>query len=216
VAARPIGRGLVPTFSGHHNRARGKRRLRCPLRRSHIGRRFVYRSHRSRSRRLLDHVPRSGGAGELALLGFIMQPRGLIDLGSSDGFVRVSLDPTAEERTQHPLQMLLIFLSTLESTASSSRIALSPRIGGPLVTVPSIRLPPPLTPAPFAWPIAPWPPFVTPPLVPPAPPEEFAVPALLVPGGLGILEELPAPDGSLPELFSPAAFAGPEGMPLTP
>jgi hypothetical protein len=123
----------------------------------------------------------------------------------------------SEARNQHPLQILLIFLSTFESTASSSRIALSPAIAGPLVTVPSILFPPPLTPALLAWPIVPWPPFGTAALpAVPAVPDEFAVPALLVPGALGTLEELPAPDGSLPELFNPAAFAGPDGMLLMP
>jgi hypothetical protein len=49
-------------------------------------------------------------------------------------------------------------------------------------------------------------------------PEELAVPALLVPGGGGVatLAELPAPLGSLPELFRPPALAGPDGTPLTP
>jgi hypothetical protein len=49
-------------------------------------------------------------------------------------------------------------------------------------------------------------------------PDELAVPALLVPGGGGdaTLAELPAPLGSLPELLSPPAWAGPDGTPLTP
>src|ERR1700676_2374984 len=49
-------------------------------------------------------------------------------------------------------------------------------------------------------------------------PEELAVPTLLVPGGGGetTLAELPAPLGSLPELFRPPALAGPDGTPLTP
>jgi hypothetical protein len=48
-------------------------------------------------------------------------------------------------------------------------------------------------------------------------PEELAVPALLVPGagGTATLAELPAPLGSLPELFRPPALAGPDGTPLT-
>jgi len=57
------------------------------------------------------------------------------------------------------------------------------------------------------------------PVVTPAPgPDELAVPALLMPGGGGAasLDALPAPLGSLPELFSPPAFAGPDGTPLTP
>jgi hypothetical protein len=52
--------------------------------------------------------------------------------------------------------------------------------------------------------------------VPPVEPEELAVPAAFVPGASGTLAEFPAPLGSLPELFSPPAFAGPEGTPLTP
>jgi hypothetical protein len=49
-------------------------------------------------------------------------------------------------------------------------------------------------------------------------PDELAVPALLVPGGGGepTLAELPAPLGSLPELFRPPTLAGPLGTPLTP
>ena len=61
--------------------------------------------------------------------------------------------------------------------------------------------------------------FLADPVVTPAPgPDEFAVPALLVPGGGGevSLDELPTPLGSLPELFSPPEFAGPDGTPLTP
>jgi hypothetical protein len=57
------------------------------------------------------------------------------------------------------------------------------------------------------------------PVVTPAPgPDELAVPELLVPGGGGAvsLDELPAPLGSLAELFSPPEFAGPDGTPLTP
>ena len=57
------------------------------------------------------------------------------------------------------------------------------------------------------------------PVVTPAPgPDEFAVPALLVPGGGGeaSFDGLPAPLGSLLELFNPPALAGPDGAPLTP
>jgi hypothetical protein len=50
----------------------------------------------------------------------------------------------------------------------------------------------------------------------PADPDEFAVPKLFVPGAAGTLAELPAPLGSLPELLSPSALAGPLGTPLTP
>src|SRR6202035_3649581 len=42
---------------------------------------------------------------------------------------------------QHPLQMLLIFLSTIESCELSARIVSSPGIVGPEVTVPSMRPP---------------------------------------------------------------------------
>jgi hypothetical protein len=57
------------------------------------------------------------------------------------------------------------------------------------------------------------------PVVTPAPgPDELAVPALLVPGagGAASLDALPAALGSFPELFGSAAFAGPDGTPLTP
>jgi hypothetical protein len=47
-------------------------------------------------------------------------------------------------------------------------------------------------------------------------PVEFAVPNRLVPGASGTLAEFPAPLGSLSELFSPPAFAGPDGTPLMP
>jgi hypothetical protein len=49
-------------------------------------------------------------------------------------------------------------------------------------------------------------------------PDELAVPALLIPGagGAATFAELPAPLGSLPELLSPPALAGPDGTPLTP
>jgi hypothetical protein len=59
------------------------------------------------------------------------------------------------------------------------------------------------------------------PVVTPAPefsagPDEFAVPALLVPGGgAATFAELPTPLGSLPELLRPPALAGPDGTPLT-
>jgi hypothetical protein len=96
------------------------------------------------------------------------------------------------------LQMPFIFASTLEFSAA---IAASPGIDGPGVTVPSIR--PPLAPA----------------RLPPTPtvpgdPVEFAVPSVLVPGALA-LAELPAPLGSLTELFEPPTLPGPGGTPLT-
>jgi hypothetical protein len=61
-------------------------------------------------------------------------------------------------------------------------------------------------------------PVVTPGAVLTPEPEDCAVPALLVPGdgGEASLAEFPAPLGSLPELFNPPTFAGPDGTPLTP
>jgi hypothetical protein len=112
---------------------------------------------------------------------------------------------------QHPLQMLFIFLSTLESWASSARMASSPCIAGPEVTVPSIR--PPVAP-PAGLPAVP---TVVEPIGAPPPdvdPAEFAVPAELVPGVLDALAALPAPLGSLPELLGPPTLAGPV-TPLT-
>jgi hypothetical protein len=46
-------------------------------------------------------------------------------------------------------------------------------------------------------------------------PEEWAVPAELVPGAAGIFAELPAPLGSFAELLRPPTLAGPLGTPLT-
>ena len=59
-------------------------------------------------------------------------------------------------------------------------------------------------------------PVVEPVLERPVEPDEFAVPKAFVPGAVGDFVELPAPLGSLAELFSPPAFAGPLGTPLTP
>ena len=59
-------------------------------------------------------------------------------------------------------------------------------------------------------------PVVEPVLELPVEPDEFAVPKAFVPGAVGVFVELPAPLGSLAELFSPPAFAGPLGTPLTP
>jgi len=49
-------------------------------------------------------------------------------------------------------------------------------------------------------------------------PEDWAVPALLVPGAGGdaSLEEFAAPLGSPPALFNPPGAAGPGGTPLVP
>ena len=58
------------------------------------------------------------------------------------------------------------------------------------------------------------PPAVEPEFVPP--PEVFAVPRALVPGAFGVLDALPAPLGSFPELLSPPTLAAPLGTPLTP
>ena len=108
--------------------------------------------------------------------------------------------------------MLLIFLST---TASSARIAASPGIAGPCVTVPSMR--PPVA-APVR--LAALPTVVVDPPEPvlalPVEPEEFAVPKLFVPGAVGSFAEFPAPLGSLPELLSPPTLAGPLGTPVKP
>ena len=112
--------------------------------------------------------------------------------------------------------MLLTFASTL---ASSDLIAASPGISGPGLVTPSIR---PLAPAParlFAIPLEP---TVPPPLPDPDGPEaaeapdELAVPAAFVPGAVGTFAALPAPLGSLPELFNPPTLAEPFGTPLMP
>jgi hypothetical protein len=90
-------------------------------------------------------------------------------------------------------------LFSLRSMAlSSALIAASPLADGAFADIPE----PVVTPAPeFA-----------------AGPDEFAVPALLVPGagGAATFAELPTPLGSLPALLRPPALAGPDGTPLTP
>jgi hypothetical protein len=98
--------------------------------------------------------------------------------------------------------MLFIFASTL---GSSALISASPGIEGPGLTVPSIRLPD--VPVPAI-------PVVDPPAAP-GDPVEFAVPKVLVPGGVGVFTALPAPLGSFAELLSPPTFAGPLGTPVT-
>jgi hypothetical protein len=110
---------------------------------------------------------------------------------------------------QHPLQMLLILLSTF---GSSARISASPGIEGPGETVPSVR-PPVAPPA-----LVPALPVVDDPAALPVEgdPDELAVPRVFVPGAVGIFAELPAPLGSSPELLRPPALAGPDGTPLTP
>jgi hypothetical protein len=115
--------------------------------------------------------------------------------------------------------MLLTFASTF---AFSSWIAASPGTGGRGFATPSMR--PPALPARVLAPtvelVAAEPPLgvAIDPVEAPAPaaePEEFAVPAVFVPGIVGTIAELPTPLGSLPELLSPPALAGPFGTPLT-
>jgi hypothetical protein len=103
---------------------------------------------------------------------------------------------------QQPLQMLF----SLRSTAlSSAPIAASPELFGPVASVPPAALV-------DVEPVVPDDPVVA------GDPDELAVPELLVPGagGAATFAELPAPLGSLPELLSPPALAGPDGTPLTP
>jgi ribonuclease E len=96
--------------------------------------------------------------------------------------------------------MLLILRSTARFWAS---IAASPVLFGPVTEMPP------------AAGLVDAVPEVDPDLVV-AEPDEFAVPALLVPGGETVFEALPAPLGSLSELLRPPALAGPDGTPLTP
>src|ERR1700722_15961304 len=127
------------------------------------------------------------------------------------GSIRSSSLKSKIQAAQHPLQMLLIFLSTLESCESSAFIVSSPGIEGPGVTVPSMR-PPTAPPAGFAVPTV-----VDPRGPPPAEdvdPEELAVPAEFVPGVLDAFGALPWPLGSFPELLRPPTLAGPT-TPLT-
>src|ERR1700722_5362629 len=92
-----------------------------------------------------------------------------------------------------------MLFSLRSMSLSSLSSALSPLVCGPVAAVP-------LVPALLA----------AEPVV--IDPDELAAPALLVPGGGSetTLPELPAPLGSLPELFRPPALAGPDGTPLTP
>jgi hypothetical protein len=63
--------------------------------------------------------------------------------------------------------------------------------------------------------------LVAPPVLPvaepddPVDPPEVAVPNVFVPGDVGTFADLPAPLGSLAELFGPPTLAGPLGTPLT-
>jgi hypothetical protein len=102
-------------------------------------------------------------------------------------------------------------LFNLRSTALfSASMAASPGVLGPVAAVPpgADRAEPVVTPAAEFEAAS----------DPAGEPDELAVPALLVPGagGEASLAELPAPLGSLPELLSPPALAGPDGTPLMP
>jgi hypothetical protein len=110
--------------------------------------------------------------------------------------------------------MLLIFLSITELGSSAARTALSPRVAGLDVAVPSMR--PPAAP-PAGLPALP---TVVEPVdafpVVAEDPDELAVPAEFVPGTSVDFAALPAPLGSFAELLRPPALAGPLGTPLTP
>src|SRR5689334_18347314 len=91
------------------------------------------------------------------------------DEKAGHGCGRLFAFPSKLGLIQQPLQMLLIFLSTF---GSSARIAASPGLFGPCALIPPVRLPAE--------------PVVSELLAPPADePDDCAVPALLVPGGLG-------------------------------
>ena len=119
---------------------------------------------------------------------------------------------------QQPLQMPFTLLSTLEPGESSARIASSPGIAGPLVTVPSMR--PPVAP-PGGLPAVPAEPTGPPP-APDADPEEFAVPAELVPSALAPFApleptpEAPAADPEAPPDDAPPADPPTPDPPLPP
>jgi hypothetical protein len=82
----------------------------------------------------------------------------------------------------------------------SSVIAASVLVCGPVTVVPD----------------RPAAPVVTPGAVLTPEPEDCDAPAVLVPGGgEASFVAFPAPLGSLPELFNPPTFAGPDGTPLT-
>ena len=97
--------------------------------------------------------------------------------------------------------MLLILRST---SLFSSLTAASPLLCGPVISVPD--------PAPLPEPVVTPLPVLTP------PPDDCAVPALLVPGAGGDarLDAFAAPLGSSPALLSPPGAAGPGGTPLMP
>src|ERR1700682_4612733 len=106
--------------------------------------------------------------------------------------------------SQQPRQILFSLRSIV---FFSSAIAASPVVSGPVASFGppgADRAEPVVTPAPL---------FAAVPDAPPEP-DDCAVPALLVPGAVGALAALPAPLGSLTELFRPPVFAGPDGTPL--
>lgn len=121
--------------------------------------------------------------------------------------------PALRSAGQQPLQILLIFLSTFKSCASSALIASSPGSAGPEVTVPSMR---PAAAPPAGLPAVPTvvDPLGAAPPVDDADPDELAVPAELVPGVFADFAEFPEPLGSFAELLRPPALAGPLGTPL--
>jgi hypothetical protein len=93
------------------------------------------------------------------------------------------------------LRSIVLFSSAIAASVLAGLVAIVPVPAAPVVT-PALLL------------------AVAPDVAPE--PDDWAVPALLVPGAAGSCAELPAPLGSLAELFRPPAFAGPGGMPLTP
>ena len=131
---------------------------------------------------------------------------------------------------QQPLQMLLNALSSLRFSASTwaSLFVLEVLVGSPFpdIRVPFCRrLPSPagtsldraIPEVLCSFELAAL--LVDDELVVDVPPDELAIlaiPTLLVPGASGAFAELPAPLGSLPELFRPPTLTGPLGTPLTP
>jgi hypothetical protein len=99
--------------------------------------------------------------------------------------------------------LLILRSSALPSASTTASVSASLDVFGPVAAVPPaapVEVEPVVTPAAlFAAGL----------------PEELAVPALLVPGAVGIFAGLPTPAGSLPELLRPPALAGPAGTPLT-
>src|SRR3954469_18351675 len=93
--------------------------------------------------------------------------------------------------------MLLILRSTARSCAST---AASPVLDGPVTPMPPTGR---VEALPEARPVV-------------IEPVEFAVPALLVPGGVTVFEALPTPLGSFSALLRPPTMAGPDGTPLMP